>query len=191
MRPSKWLKAILTTFVIMIPTVSIAHDARPFYHEFGELRVYFRDWLVVCDKFGDGPCRAVYYVLGDDGETFFGTSVLRIHKDSKNADARFELYDKDAPVPSGLMFMRVDGKEVASLSPSTDMMLNVVGQDSPIVDTLTISKSRIVDPVIEAMRAGRYLSIHWPRGDAAKEIRISLRGFTAAMRFIDRQLARQ
>ncbi|MBL4757929.1 MAG: DUF1176 domain-containing protein [Rhizobiales bacterium] len=191
MSSMKFLRRMLFGILLCFSTSVAAHDRQPFLHEFGELRVYFSDWLVVCDDWGNGSCRAVYYVLGDDDTTFFGESVLRLHQASAGGPIEFEFYDQGAPDPMGLMFMDVDGHQIASLSPRTDYSAYMANGQSSVMETIQINSPRNVARVVSEMKAGRWLTINYQRtSDERKEVAISLRGISAALRFMDRQLGK-
>jgi invasion protein IalB len=191
MSSPKLFRNALLGALLFVSSGAAAHNAKPFLHEFGELRVYFHDWLVVCDDWGNGPCRAVYYVLGEDGDTSFGESVLRLHRERAGAPTEIEFFDRGAPEPSGLMFIRVDGHEVLSLSPRTDFSAYSTG-GSQVMETVQFNNHRNVERMISEMRAGRWMEIDYQRtSDERKQVTISLRGLTASLRFIDRQLASQ
>ncbi len=187
----KFLYRMLFGILLCFSTSVAAHDRQPFMHEFGELRAYFSDWLVVCDDWGDGPCRAVYYVLGDDGATFFGESVLRLHQTSAGGPIEFEFYDQGSPEPMALMFMDVDGHQAASLSPRTDYSAYMANGQTQILETIQINGQRNVERIVSEMKAGRWLTINYQRTpDERKDVAISLRGISAALRFMERQLAK-
>ena len=189
---AKFLRRAAFGALLVLCSGAAAHDARPFLHEFGELRVYFKDWLVVCDDWGKGACRAVYYVLGEDGETFFGESVLRLHRAQTGAPIEIEFFDRGAPEPTGLMFIRVDGHEIASLSPRTDYSAYMYNGTTQVMETVQFNNRRSVERMIAEMRAGRWLQFDYQRtATERKQVNISLRGLTASLRFIDRQQARQ
>ena len=52
------VRSILLSAGLGLMAVPAAADPW-FLHEFGELRAYFKDWLVVCEDEGRGACRAV------------------------------------------------------------------------------------------------------------------------------------
>ncbi len=188
----KLFRNALFGMLFALSSGAAAHNAKPFLHEFGELRVYFHDWLVVCDDWGNGSCRAVYYVLGDGGDLFFGESVLRLHREQAGAPIEIEFFDRGSPEPAGLMFIRVDGNEIASLSPRTDYSTYMSNGTTQVMETVQFNNRRTVERMISEMRAGRWLEIDYQRTpDERKQVAISLRGLTASLRFIDRQLARQ
>ncbi len=188
----KFFRNALFCALLVFSSGAAAHNAKPFLHQFGELRVYFHDWLVVCDDWGDGPCRAVYYVLGEDGETFFGESVLTLRREQAGAPIEIEFFDRGAPEPSGLMFIRVDGHEIASLSPRTDYSAYMPNGTTQVMETVQFNTRRNVEQMVSEMRAGRWMEIDYQRTpDERKQVAISLRGISASLRFMDRQLARQ
>ena len=77
---------VLMVFCCMNAKVSIAEDGKPFIHEFGELRVYYKYWLAVCDKNREGVCRMVAFNLSGT-ETFFGRSELSVSPEQDGTPA--------------------------------------------------------------------------------------------------------
>jgi invasion protein IalB len=146
----------------------------------GETRAYFKDWLVVCQgksysSNSVGVCRAntairnkTLFPYGDG--TVFQFTIQR----DTNAEYHIEFYHTlDDSYPSDTVKVKIDNFPVTFLNVSTEGNLA----------RLTVEQSR---PLVSQIKEGRWLKISYL--SSAREyidVKISLRGSTASLLFID------
>ena len=166
----------------LIATGGYAADGKPFIHPFGELRVYFRDWLVVCDESGNGSCRMVNYVYASvrPADPFFPKSRLSITPAQAGVAGVIEFYDAGAAADIGYLGIAIDGKQFP---------LERADYQTPtqtrMMESYFIHARDTLEQVVEHAIPGRWLAISY--GHSADEyttVTFSLLGFTRALEFI-------
>ncbi|MBU1668210.1 hypothetical protein KKC13_07295 [bacterium] len=162
-----------------------AKDGVPFIHPFGELRVYFKDWLVVCADKGEGECRMVNYVNHDSKQKtgFFPDSRLTIVPAQSEKTASLDFYHKNAPSVIDSITIAVDRKKL-----SLDSEDYQTPEQNRMMETYVVDNETKLNTIIEASKPGRWLTFTYAYPDNQhKKVRFSLRGFTKAFAFIAKQ----
>ncbi|CAA6818555.1 MAG: Unknown protein [uncultured Sulfurovum sp.] len=162
-----------------------AKDGVPFIHSFGELRVYYKDWLVVCADKGDGECRMVNYVNKDSSQKtgFFPDSRLTLIPAQLGKAASIDFFDKGAPSEVNGISIDVDGKAFS---------VQASGYDTPeknrVMETYIVHDEVTLKEVVKLSKPARWLTFSYEgiSGQVSK-VRFSLRGFTKALAFIKKQ----
>ena len=171
---------------ILVVLASPASAAPWFLHSFGELRSYHGDWLDVCDDAGKGACRAVQTVLRKDGPTFFGESRLTLR--AQDGGFAIEVYDAGLPDGIGATVVFDFGREQV---PVTGWKVGEAAFDN-VAETIAITDPAVVTPLMALIRAQRWLTVRYDLPDGTVgTARFSLRGSTAALDALTRQIARQ
>jgi len=178
-------------FVLLLLGSSLnlsAKDVVPFIHSFGEKRVYFQDWLVVCAKKGEGECRMVNYVNRNPKEKtgFFPNSRLSIIPAQSNQEAKLDFYDQGAPSEINGISIRVD-KTAFSFNSSDYQTPN----ENRIMETYFITNQTKLNKIIEKSKPARWLNFYYTGiSGEEKKVRFSLRGFTKVYNFIQKQTSK-
>lgn len=175
---------VLMVFCCMNAKVSIAEDGKPFIHQFGELRVYYKDWLVVCDKNGEGACRIAAYNRSGT-ETFFGRSVLTVFPEQYGAPAFIEFFCRGVPKLQKTPVKIKIGAMIAELQPGVDIF-----DKDHTIEVYDI-RGDAVHKIVEMMRAGRFISIHYGEKGAEKEETFSLLGAAKSLSYIEDRLSKR
>jgi hypothetical protein len=162
---------------------SAARDGKPFIHKFGELRVYYKDWLVVCGKNGEGACRMVAYNRSGT-ETFFGRSALTVFPEQDGVPAHIEFYCSGAPKLQKTPVKIKIGEMIADLQPGVDIF------DADTMETYDI-RGDAVHKIVEMMKVGRFISIHYGEKGVEKEETFSLRGAAKSLSYIADRLSQR
>jgi len=177
-------KYILILLIALSSLNLYAKDGVPFIHSFGELRVYFKDWLVVCADKGEGECRMVNYVnIGTDADTgFFPESRLTITPNQRSKPTSLDFYHKDAPSQIDGITVSVDSEKF--LFDAEDYQTPT---QSRIMETYIIKNETKLEKMIMESKLGRWLRFTYYKGDNYKSVNFSLRGFSKAYEFIKKQ----
>lgn len=194
----KWL-LVLCCYAMSL-TSGYAKDGKPFIHAFGELRVYYQDWLVVCEDKGQGVCRMVKMNLANKKEHFFGNSQLTVYPGlqqprksamSEYANAAFiSFFKRDIPALQGVVNIAIDGKNVAELQPNQ----NIFDSSSNEVSKKTIAQETYwlegdaAEQILNNMQSGRWLSISYWQNNVQVTEKFSLRGAANALKFIQNRV---
>ena len=174
---------------------AFAKEGKPFIHPFGELRVYYQDWLVVCENKGQGVCRMVNMKLDDPKDSFFGNSRLSVYPDSQQDRqsalpeyrhaATIEFFKRDAPPLQGVVSVAIDGKTIADLKPNVD----VFDSSSKAISAETyLVEGQVAKRMIDVMPKGRWFSIRYWRDNTQVTERFSLRGAAKALAFMSNRI---
>lgn len=166
--------------------IALASSARAqawFPHPFGELRSFHKDWLAVCEANGAGPCRLVRAAADEGSDAFFDQRLTLCHGED---GWWIEVMDRGMPEAdlTQLIFrfaQREFALDASHWAPGER-------QFETVVETVTIKDRAVVDPIIDAMRAGLELEIAYrPAGSGDGRLEIPLRGFSAAMDAVIKQ----
>ena len=172
------VRSILLSAGLGLMAVPAAADPW-FLHEFGELRAYFKDWLVVCEDEGRGACRAVQYQPDPDGDGTWGIARMAVHRLSQGGHG---------------LVLYIKGMNSAAAHPVTVLIDERSWQLAPedwrpgdlavrnVAETITFTDPLIADQVLGAMRAGLSMTVTSGDGQTAM---ISLRGLTASRLAMD------
>jgi hypothetical protein len=178
-----------------------AKDGQPFIHPFGELRVYYQDWLVVCEDKGQGVCRMVKMNLPSKKEHFFGTSQLTVYPGAqqprKSAVSEYanlpfiSFFKRGIPALQGVVDIAVDGKTIAQLQPNQHVFDNSSNETSkkPIAMETYWLEGDTAGQIIDTMRHGRLLSVRYWHNNTQMTENFSLRGAAQALAFIQNKVA--
>ena len=161
---------IFTSFLIGISSSS----AKPFRHEFGELREYHKHWLGVCDDNAVEGCRAVAMThTSEDG--FFLRGRLAVNQNPQTGDYTIKFLDEDEAYreDSPVTFKFSDGTRLTfdreSVAPSPRVYPELAFQNqSEIMQMLSLMRSQ--NHMVVLIGQSRYF--------------YSLMGFSSAMRFM-------
>lgn len=167
-------------FIILLISLNLfAKEATPFIHHFGELRVYFKDWLVVCYDNGVGECRMVNYIYrSEKSDKFFGDSVLTIYPKR----VKIDFYNKNAPSNILDITIFVDKKEF--LFNSNDYITPNSGGN--ILETYSIKNKNSIKKIIKESKPSRWIIfIYKDIYNNTTKVKFSLMGFTKAVEFIE------
>lgn len=174
------LKPFLLIVSLLLPNMLMAADNKPFIHQFGELRVYYKDWLVVCQDKGYGVCRMKTSIL-EDGQTFFDKSSVTYHPTYRAQKARLELFSR-TPISTetGVITLRID-QQTFKLKAPNDFKPHYTALGGLVSETYDITNPKVLTPIVAAMKQGKRLSVQYDQH--APEI-YSLRGVIASLLFI-------
>lgn len=180
------LKYILILLMLGGTVNLSAKDGVSFIHSFGELRVYFKDWLVVCADKGEGECRMVNYVYDKNNhekEKFFPDSRLTLIPAQSNKGAIIDFYHKNAPSEIIGIDIAVDREKY-----SFDETDYKTPKQNRVMETYIVNNQTKLKNIMEASKPARWLTFRYVgiSGQESK-VRFSLRGFTKAFNFIQRQ----
>lgn len=195
------MKAIRNLVVILgmlglLLTSAYAKDGQPFIHSFGELRVYFQDWLVVCEDNGRGVCRMVNIKLTNPTDHFFGNSQLTVYpglqQPRKSAMPEYanlafmQFFKRDMPTLQGKVSIAVDGKEITELQPH-ESVFDYTSERSKnkgiAIETYWL-EGDAAQRVIHALPVGKKLSIRYWQNNVEKTETFSLRGAAKSLAFM-------
>ena len=174
---------------------AFAKESKPFIHPFGELRVYYQDWLVVCENKGQGVCRMVNMKLDNPKDSFFGHSRLSVYPARQGARqsalpeysnaATIEFFKRDAPPLQGVVSVAIDGKTIAELTPNAD----IFDSSSKAISVETyLVEGDAANRIIDVMPKGRWFSIRYWRDNTQVTERFSLRGAAKALAFMSNRI---
>ena len=162
-----------------------AKDGVAFMHPFGELRVYFKDWLVLCADKGEGECRMVNYVNNNSKKKtgFFGDSRLTIIPAQENNPAVLEFFHRDAPSLIDSIRIAVDRKKFSFTTVDYE-----TPEQNRMMETYILHNQTQLNTIFEASKPARWLIFTYAYDENKhKKVRFSLRGFTKAWAFIENQ----
>lgn len=200
-----FIKAIRKLVVIfgmlgLLLTSAYAQDGKPFIHLFGELRVYFQDWLVVCEDNGRGVCRMVNIKLTNPTDHFFGNSQLTVYPGlqqprksamPENVNFPFMLFFKrDMPALQGKVSIAVDGKVITELQPHEsvfDYTSDRSKNKAIAIETYWLD-GEVAQSVIHALPNGNRLSIRYWNNNVEKTETFSLRGVAKSLAFMENKI---
>ncbi len=156
-----------------------------FTHPFGELRAYHGDWLAVCDKKGEGRCRAVHSERKSADDRFFGKSrVALLRIDDDRWVIEFHDDGLSASELSSLAFT-IDGE--TTQVPRDAWKVGTPDVDN-VADTVTIMDAKLTGELVAKMRAGNRLIIDYQPSASEGKAAVSLRGATAVTDAIEAQI---
>lgn len=165
-----------------------AKDGVPFLlpKPFDELRVYYKDWLVVCNDRGAGTCRMVNYVYRPDNherQSFFPDSRLSITPAQGTQEAVLDFYDRGAPPAINGLSLSVDQDRFAF--DSADYQ---TPEQNRIMETYLVTHPNKLSQIIHLSKPARWLTVKYTGSSGESHtVRFSLMGFTKALAFIERQ----
>ena len=194
----KKIKTIIYAFGIQMFFLAYAYgqDGKPFIHPFGELRVYYQDWLVVCEGKGKGVCRMVNIKLATPSEHFFGDSQLTIYPGSQQprksampeyANAAFiNFFKRGMLALQGKVTVIIDGKVIAQLQPNENIFDNtsIASKNKAIAMETYWLEGDVAWQILKAMPAGNRLSIRYWQNNTEQTETFSLRGAAKSLAFI-------
>lgn len=175
------------TLRLVAPCVAMALAVAPalaqdwFLHRYGELRAYHGDWLAVCDKAGDGPCRVVQIML-EPGETRVGPARLALEQGD---GGRFDIVFHHQALFGGVrdpLELVIDG-EPLTLAPE-QWAAGEPGLPN-VIAAFHIADAALAGTLVARTKAGRRLTLRHHAGEA----QFSLRGVTAALAAIETRMA--
>ncbi len=176
--------AVVIAFCCTSGKVLSAEDGKPFIHKFGELRVYYKDWLVVCDKNGEGDCRMVT-VNVSGADRFFGRSELTVFPEQSGKPGYIRFYCSGAPKLEKTSVKVKVGETMFELRPDVDIF------NTNTLETYDI-KGPSASSIVEKMKAGGFITFQYEEKEATKNETFSLRGMAKSWNFVeDRILKRQ
>jgi hypothetical protein len=176
---------LLAVFVLWVSLLS-AKDGVPFIHSFGELRVYYKDWLVVCKDRGEGECRMVNYLNSNNQPTgFFAQSRLSLTPSQGTNKIELDFYQQNAPSSIESITIELDAKRFD---------FNATDYTTPnehnMLETYIINNPTKLFPIIEGSRDARWLTFTYRYAThQEKSVKFSLLGFSKALEFIYKQKA--
>ncbi len=180
------LKYILIVILFGTSLNLSAKDGVPFIHPFGELRVYFQDWLVVCADKGQGECRMVNYVNNPSNKKetgFFPDSRLSITPAQSTTTASLDFFHRNAPSVIDTITIGIDGTKF-----SLDAVDYEIPEQNRMMETYTVKNETKLTKIIEKSKPGRWLTFTYAYpNNQHKKVRFSLMGFTKALNFIEKQ----
>lgn len=179
------LKYMLTILMLLSSLNLSAKDGVPFMHSFGEKRVYFQDWLIVCAKKGEGQCRMVNYVNRNPKEKtgFFPNSRLSLTPAQSNQEAKLDFYDQGAPSEVNDIRIKVD--KTAFSFEASDYQ---TPKENRIMETYVITNQIKLNEIVMDSKPARWLIFYYTGVSGQKsKVKFSLRGFTKAYDFIQKQ----
>ncbi|CAA6822491.1 MAG: Unknown protein [uncultured Sulfurovum sp.] len=162
-----------------------AKDGVAFMHPFGELRVYFKDWLVVCADKGEGECRMVNYVNNNTNikTGFFADSRLTIIPARASKLALIDFFHRDAPSLIDSIRITVDRKKFSFAAVDYE-----TPEHNKMMETYILHNQTQLNTIFEASKSARWLTFTYAYDENKhKKVRFSLRGFTKAWAFIEKQ----
>ncbi|HHH19945.1 MAG TPA: hypothetical protein ENK86_05510 [Campylobacterales bacterium] len=174
--------------LVVISLNLLAKDGVPFVlsKPFDELRVYYKDWLVVCNDRGAGTCRMVNYVYRPENherQSFFPDSRLSITPAQEAQEAVLDFYDRGAPSEITELSVSVDRDRFAF--DSADYQ---TPEQNRIMETYLVTNPNKLTQVIDLSKPARWLTIKYTGSSGESHtVRFSLMGFTKALAFIERQ----
>lgn len=194
-------KKCLLVLFYALSLAADAKDGQPFIHPFGELRVYYQDWLVVCEDKGQGACRMVKMNLPSKKEHFFGTSQISVYPGAQQprksdmpeyANLPFiSFFKRGIPALQGVVEIAIDGTGIARLQPNQavfDSSSNETSKKAMAIETYWL-EGATAGQIIDAMRHGRWLTVRYWQGGAQLTEPFSLRGAAQALMFMQNKLA--
>lgn len=159
-----------------------AHAGKWIIHEFGELRSYHGDWLNVCADMGRGDCRSVHYELKPGGDTFFGDSVVTVHRLDGGGYA-VGIFARDLSAERlETLTIEIDGEPFHL--PASARKAGTLRFDN-VVDTVTVVDPDVASKLVQAMQAGNWMDVQFAPAANDGTARIRLRGITAALGAIE------
>jgi len=162
-----------------------AKEGVPFIHSFGELRVYYKDWLVVCKDKGEGECRMVNYLNQNNQTTgFFPNSRLSIVPMQGSNQLVLDFYQHNAPET-------IDGISIELGQKRFDFNSSdyKTPEQTRMMETYMIYHQSKLASVIEESKGARWLTFTYHLKNHTQSVKFSLRGFTKALKFIYKQKA--
>lgn len=153
------------------------------HQKYGETRAYFRDVLAACRP--GGYCSVLSYNgAGPDAAGVDADYIFRVGSAATGLD--YELIftgvasyvAEESPIT-----VIIDGRKIAVLEPGADLGWSV----SQSVNEYGFSQSVGNLTVLPAMKAGRFMTLAFrDQQGRDRSVRFSLRGVTAALRWIER-----
>jgi hypothetical protein len=186
-------------FYSSLITISYSKEPKTFIHPFGELRVYYRDWLVVCEDKGNGICRMVATKLNNKAEPFFGYTRLTLYppsqfpRKSNNPDYTnqtfIDFFKRDLPPLQGAVTINIDGKQLLQLQPHHTIFDSQSNQQQHKVTALETYwfEADNASLLMAKMNTGKQLSIHYLTNNIPQQESFSLAGFNKALAFIQKR----
>lgn len=176
-------KKLLIVLLFVTSIHLFAKDGVPFIHSFGEERVYFKDWLVVCANKGQGECRMVNYLNRTNSQKidgFFPDSRLSITPNQGDMTTSLDFYDQNAPSDIKGITISVDGE--IFMFDASDYQTPT---QSRMMETYIIKNANKLDKIIQESKSSRWLTfIYQDINSEYKRVKFSLRGFAKAYEFI-------
>lgn len=172
-------------FTLLLSMILHAKDGEPFIHSFGELRVYYKDWLVVCKDKGEGECRMVNYLNQNNQPTgFFAQSRLSIVPSQGTNQIALDFYQQNAP-------SSIDGITIRPGQKRFDFNASdyTAPHEHRMLETYIINNSSKLYSLIEDSKEARWLTFTYYYQSNEQSVQFSLLGFTKALEFIYRQKA--
>jgi len=176
---------ILITILLSINLLQ-AKEGVPFIHSFGELRVYYKDWLVVCQDKGEGECRMVNYLNQNNQPTgFFPNSRLSIVPMQGSNQMVLDFYQHNAL--STIEGITIELGEKRFDFNSSDYK---TPDETRMMETYILHHQSKLSSLIEHSKKARWLvfSYHYAQNQA-QSVTFSLLGFSKALEFIYTQKA--
>lgn len=180
-----------------------AKEGKVFIHAFGELRVYYQDWLVVCEDKGQGVCRMVNIKLNSKKDTFFGNSQLTVYpalqQPRKSAMSEYNnatfisFFKRDIPPLQGAVKIAIDGKTLTKLQPNDGIFDSSSNETSKkiIAQETYWLEGNTADLILNNMPSGRWLTFsYWKNNEQVTE-KFSLRGMAKSLTFIRNAVRKQ
>lgn len=177
------LKIIIT----LLLSINLLHakEGVPFIHSYGELRVYFQDWLVVCQDKGEGECRMVNYLNQNNQPTgFFPNSRLSIVPMQGSNKLLLDFYQHNAPSTITGISIELGQKRFDFVSSDYK-----TPKQTRMMETYTIQHQDKLASIIEKSKGARWLTFTYELKNHTQSVKFSLRGFTKALEFIYQQKA--
>jgi hypothetical protein len=168
------LKFSTVTLLAILAVGPTGAQAKPFQHEFGELREYHKHWLGVCSDNAATGCRAVTMThTSDDG--FFLHGRLGVLQDPANGLYAIEFLDEDdAHKPNTPVTVRFsDGSQLTFDN-------NSVARSQLVSNELVFLQQSDIKEMIQRMRARNHMTIEF----GGSRNFYSLIGFSSAMKFM-------